>query len=114
MAMSRRIDRSERAANRCTEGASYTDLLIVAPKEQHLPTRRPPWGPTSFAPMVASSREATVTVSKLQEIVGKSRQSSITLTEKDITVATEMNNENPRIQLKLKRKERQKKREIEI
>ena len=48
---SSRIDSGERDANRCTEGVGYTDLLIRAPS----------WGPNSFDPMAASSREGTRT-----------------------------------------------------
>ena len=60
-----RIDRRDKAANRCAEGSSWTELLIGAPKARHLHSLRPPWGPISFDPMAASraasSREATVT-----------------------------------------------------
>ena len=53
----RRIDRSDRASNRCSEGERWTELLIGAPKARDLPTWRTTWGPTSFAPMAASSHK---------------------------------------------------------
>ena len=43
------------------------ELLIGAPKAQHLATFRPPWGPISIAPMAANSREATVTARRRGE-----------------------------------------------